>query len=107
MSADIGKWIDLIFGYNQNGDRAKKLNNVFFHLTYENCMKNIEITNDEQLEAIENQIYHFGQTPFQIFYSKHSAKNEIIKRRTLLNDRINSSYGVIKSFDVQNRMEKV
>ena len=107
VSADIGKWIDLIFGYNQNGDRAKKLNNVFFHLTYENCMKNIEITNDEQLEAIENQIYHFGQTPFQIFYSKHSAKNEIIKRRTLLNDRINSSYGVIKSFDVQNRMEKV
>ena len=35
VSASLHLWIDLIFGYKQRGEEAKKALNVFFHLTYE------------------------------------------------------------------------
>lgn len=35
ISQNLGAWIDLIFGYKQNGRRAEQSINTFFPLTYE------------------------------------------------------------------------
>lgn len=36
VSKNLNNWIDLIYGYKQNGKEAEKNLNVFYHLTYEN-----------------------------------------------------------------------
>jgi len=35
VSAHLHLWIDLIFGYKQQGSEAEAANNVFHYLTYE------------------------------------------------------------------------
>ncbi|CAJ1848050.1 unnamed protein product [Sphenostylis stenocarpa] len=35
VSANLHEWIDLIFGYKQQGKEAIAANNVFFYITYE------------------------------------------------------------------------
>lgn len=34
VSTHLNEWIDLIFGYKQNGTPAVTFDNVFYHLTY-------------------------------------------------------------------------
>ena len=36
VSANLNKWIDLVFGFKQQGQEAEKAMNVFYYLTYEN-----------------------------------------------------------------------
>ena len=35
MSSHLHEWIDLIFGYKQQGQAAEEANNVFLYLFYE------------------------------------------------------------------------
>ena len=35
ISSQLSHWIDLIFGYKQQGEEALKADNVFYHMTYE------------------------------------------------------------------------
>lgn len=108
VSQGLGRWIDLVFGYRQSGDRARKANNVFFHLTYEPTAKQSQSTaEDPNSDAVENQIYHFGQVPVQLFHSKHSPKNDPTVVKTLINDRNNCAFGVLKSAGSKSSADKV
>lgn len=35
VSENLNNWIDLIFGYKQNGENAIRADNLFYSLTYE------------------------------------------------------------------------
>ncbi len=35
VSAHINEWIDLIFGYKQNGTSASTSDNIYYYLTYQ------------------------------------------------------------------------
>ncbi|KAL3783784.1 hypothetical protein HJC23_000373 [Cyclotella cryptica] len=68
----LGSWIDLIFGYKQQGKQAIEAHNV-----------DVASIEDEALRlATECQIAHFGQCPMQLFYRPHIRKRERVNRRS-------------------------
>lgn len=80
VTANLHSWIDLVFGYKQQGEAAIEATNVFHHLSYYGA-KNVEEIEDERerLAAI-GIIHNFGNTPRQIFFKPHQPRQiETIK----------------------------
>ncbi|KAJ2816233.1 hypothetical protein GGI24_005781, partial [Coemansia furcata] len=71
VSANLHKWIDLIFGYKQRGPEAVKAHNVFYYLTYEGAVNLDAIQDPVERASVESQIHYFGQTPTQLFTVPH------------------------------------
>lgn len=92
----LGDWIDLIFGSKQTGNEAIENKNLFFYLTYEESMRKLKVADEKQRTAIETQIYHFGQTPFKVFYKKHSNKQLSSDQKTIVSAHTQVKYFVKK-----------
>ena len=74
VSQNLHHWIDLVFGYKQQGQQAAESLNVFHHLFYEG---NVDIYNiDDPLKKIATIgfINNFGQIPKQLFHKPHPSK---------------------------------
>ena len=74
VSKHLNDWIDLIFGYKQSGEEAKKANNLFYHLTYAENADMSGITDPVRKMAMEAQIANFGQTPPKLFQRRHPRR---------------------------------
>lgn len=74
VSANLHLWIDLIFGFKQNGPEAITALNVFHHLSYNGAIDLDNIRDEIEKRAIIGQINNFGQTPNQIFTKPHPEK---------------------------------
>uniref|UniRef100_A0A182MZP2 WD repeat-containing protein 55 homolog n=1 Tax=Anopheles dirus TaxID=7168 RepID=A0A182MZP2_9DIPT len=74
VSARLHHWIDLIFGYRQQGPAAHAADNVFYHLCYEGSVDLGTIGDLAARHALEVQISEFGQIPKQLFRTAHVAK---------------------------------
>ena len=74
VSANLHHWVDLIFGYKQQGKAAIEAHNVFFHLTYEGAVDLSTITDPVLKNAVKDQIALFGQCPQQLFTKPHPAR---------------------------------
>ena len=74
VSKNLHKWIDLIFGFKQSGEEAKKENNLFYHLTYAENADMSSITDPVRKVAMEAQIANFGQTPPKLFQRAHPRR---------------------------------
>lgn len=74
VSKHLHHWIDLIFGYKQRGEEARKANNVFYHLCYEGAIDLENINDLAKRHAFEVQISEFGQIPKQLFTKPHVQK---------------------------------
>ena len=74
VSQNIHHWIDLMFGYKQLGEEARKAYNVFHPMTYEGAV-DIDAIKDplEKTSAIV-QISSFGQIPKQLFTKPHPER---------------------------------
>lgn len=76
VSENLCHWIDLIFGYKQQGPEAIEAQNLFVHLTYENSAVDVDAIADPVIrEATLAQINNFGQTPSRLFFKRpHPAR---------------------------------
>ncbi|KAJ3655160.1 hypothetical protein Zmor_014297 [Zophobas morio] len=74
VSQSLHQWIDLIFGYKQQGEEAIKANNLFYHLCYEGNVDLDSIQDLNQRHALEVQIMEFGQIPKQVFKVPHPSR---------------------------------
>ncbi|XP_058804217.1 WD repeat and FYVE domain-containing protein 3 isoform X1 [Phymastichus coffea] len=74
VSQHLHQWIDLIFGYKQNGPAAVDAVNVFHHLFYEGNVDIYKIDDPLKKNATIGFINNFGQIPKQLFKKPHPAK---------------------------------
>ncbi len=83
-SAHLHEWIDLIFGYRQQGQSAIDAHNLFHHLFYEGNVDIEAIDDPLTRNATIGFINNFGQIPTQLFKKPHPAKrlspNSVIVR---------------------------
>jgi factor associated with neutral sphingomyelinase activation len=77
VSDHLHEWIDLIFGFKQQGEEAVNADNLFYYLTYEKAVDLDAIKDPRERAAIENQIQEFGQTPSQLFAAAHPRRNDL------------------------------
>ncbi|CAG8446303.1 7064_t:CDS:10 [Dentiscutata erythropus] len=75
VSAHLHEWIDLVFGYKQQGQPAIDAVNVFHHLSYEGAIDLDAISDPVERSATTGIIHNFGQTPRQLFTKPHPARS--------------------------------
>ncbi|XP_064637335.1 WD repeat and FYVE domain-containing protein 3-like isoform X3 [Lineus longissimus] len=74
VSAHLHEWIDLIFGYKQQGPPAVEATNVFHHLFYEGNVDIYNIDDPLKKNATIGFINNFGQIPKALFKKPHPQK---------------------------------
>ncbi|KAJ8383375.1 hypothetical protein AAFF_G00221650 [Aldrovandia affinis] len=74
VSAHLHEWIDLIFGFKQQGAPAVEAVNVFHHLFYEGQVDIYNINDPLKETATIGFINNFGQIPKQLFKKPHPIK---------------------------------
>ncbi|CCF23439.1 WD repeat and FYVE domain-containing protein 3 [Caenorhabditis elegans] len=74
VSSHLHEWIDLIFGYKQNGEEAVKNSNLFHHLFYEGSVDFERIDDPLTRNATIGFVNNFGQIPTQLFKKPHPQK---------------------------------
>eukprot|EP01064_Diplonema_japonicum_P005056 TRINITY_DN13360_c0_g1_i1.p1 TRINITY_DN13360_c0_g1~~TRINITY_DN13360_c0_g1_i1.p1 ORF type:complete len:2743 (+),score=558.02 TRINITY_DN13360_c0_g1_i1:1352-9580(+) len=77
VSANLHKWVDLIFGATQLGEEAERKLNVFYHLSYKGGLSRLLETAEDPGEkwAAATQVAQFGQTPKQLWTGHHHQRN--------------------------------
>ena len=74
VSANLHKWVDLVFGFKQQGREAELSVNVFHYLSYEGAVDMESVTDPARRVALQHQIAEFGQTPRQLFKNPHPGR---------------------------------
>ncbi|CAF0892895.1 unnamed protein product [Rotaria sordida] len=74
ISAHLHEWIDLIFGYKQNGQAAIDALNVFMYYSYDKVGNTNTIDDSITREAIDGMIQNFGRIPYQLLTEPHPQR---------------------------------
>ncbi|KAG9138702.1 hypothetical protein Leryth_023201 [Lithospermum erythrorhizon] len=95
VSAHLHEWIDLVFGYKQQGEEAILADNVFPYITYEQTIDIDKVSDPVQQQAIQDQIAYFGQTPSQLLTVPHMKRMPHCYENTIFrNPKLVESYAI-------------
>ncbi|KAB2571271.1 Beige protein-like protein 1 [Lasiodiplodia theobromae] len=83
VTKNLHKWIDLVFGYKQQGDAAVDATNVFHYLSYHGAKDLDNIDDPVERLATIGIIHNFGQTPHQVFQKPHPPRGDPQKPKRL------------------------
>lgn len=83
VTKHLQKWIDLVFGYKQQGDAAVDATNVFHYLSYHGAKDLDNIDDPVERLATIGIIHNFGQTPHQVFQKPHPSRGDPQKPKRL------------------------
>lgn len=70
----LNNWVDLIFGWKQQGKEAVASYNVFYYLTYPSNCDITGVEDESTRTAVLTQAAHFGQCPQLLFKDAHVTK---------------------------------
>lgn len=89
VSENLNHWIDLVFGYEQQGERAFRKYNLFHPITYENNYFKIMNESDDGFKPLYyRQAILFGQTPDKLFDDPHPPRKTNPNKNNQLNNLI-------------------
>ena len=89
VSSNLQKWIDLIWGDKQKGQKAMDSNNVYMSSMYEDIWeKDDNIKRPETRAQIEAILTHVGQIPHQLFSNPHPSRIKLNKDEELIKNPI-------------------
>jgi factor associated with neutral sphingomyelinase activation len=74
VTAQLPRWIDLIFGSKQRGLAAELADNLFHPVTYDGGAQLEREVDPLRRRALQAQIREFGQTPAQLFFESHPTR---------------------------------
>lgn len=97
VSQHLHQWIDLIFGYKQQGNGAVEAVNVFHHLFYEGNVDIYNIDDPLKKNATIGFINNFGQIPKQLFRKAHPCKKMVSTRHNIIDAGPLLSSGITQS----------
>jgi neurobeachin-like protein 1/2 len=90
VSANLHRWFDLIFGFQQRGPAAIAATNVFFHLTY----NGVNAVDKHHQRAFSEQILQFGQIPVQLLTTPHpqrESRDRSDEEHSTLSDNVDAT----------------
>ncbi|KAK8847191.1 hypothetical protein M9Y10_019774 [Tritrichomonas musculus] len=99
VSSNLSNWIDLIWGYKQNGNEANKANNLFRSELYETVWKQENI-NESKIKEIQLK---FGQIPLKLFDEKHPKRKNFMPSKSsiqIFNSPVTSPHQKSSDFPV-------
>jgi hypothetical protein len=74
----INKWIDLIFGSYQFGEKSEEIHNIFQPHTYDKMVR-IEMINDVDMRNAMMRLVEVGVTPYRIFEKDTKNRVDVLK----------------------------
>ncbi|EAY08792.1 Beige/BEACH domain containing protein [Trichomonas vaginalis G3] len=94
VSSNLHNWIDLIWGYKQNGQKAIEADNVFDPSMYETfVVKDSDIALKLHTETVRKEV---GQIPTQMFFEPHKQRN-VVKNSFQILKEISINLGEMQS----------
>lgn len=90
VTKNLHRWIDLVFGFKQQGEEAVKAINVFHPSTYFGM--DIDSVKDPlRRHALKTMVKTYGQTPKQLFRNAHPQRSSLQDTPTILSQLFTGS----------------